>query len=190
VWFIHARCNFYTQSVISTRTHTRLASASIVRFLHAECTHESKFDTYAFEFDTPECDLYTLEWDSYTQSVISKPRMRFQNAWVWFQHAECEFNPQSVILHTECDIHSQEGSFDTYACDLYTKSGISTRILILTFMNVITTLTTVISTRRVWFYTQIVVFTPTRVILTRVRVNMTLASVMTTRSRVISTRRL
>jgi hypothetical protein len=54
VWFIHTEYNFYTQSVISTRTsvnsaRTRLVSARIVRFLHAECafyTQGTKLDTY------------------------------------------------------------------------------------------------------------------------------------------------
>jgi hypothetical protein len=47
VWFLHAECNFYTQSVISTR--------SVI---------------YKCDYDTHDCDFHTHKSEFYTQSVI------------------------------------------------------------------------------------------------------------------------
>jgi hypothetical protein len=53
--------------------------------------------------------------------------------------------PHSVILHAECDFHTQKCNFDTYECDYNTLSVISTR------KSVISTRTRLVSTRKVRF---------------------------------------
>jgi hypothetical protein len=103
-----------------------------------------KFDTDACKYDPHECDFYTFECDSYTQSVISTQYVISTGT--------------SVILHTEFGSTSHKSNFDTYVCEydthecdndtfecgFYTQSVMSTRIVILTYTNVITKLTTVI----------------------------------------------
>jgi hypothetical protein len=115
--------------------------------------HESKFETW-FLYDRvwhlhTESNFYTQcvilhKIDIYTQSTISLRR-------VWFYS-------QSVILHKGCGFHSKENNVDTFGskydtheydndtheCDLCMQSVISTRIVVLTRTNVITTLTTVV----------------------------------------------
>jgi hypothetical protein len=63
VRFPHAKCDFYTQNVISTRK---------VWFLHAECNFHPQCDVemHLCNFDAYDCDFNTHESDIYTQSVI------------------------------------------------------------------------------------------------------------------------
>jgi hypothetical protein len=93
VRFSHAECDFYdthecdsykfkydscTQSVIPTHsvisTGTNAIPTRTRLILHAKCgfySHESSFNTFAYEYDTHECDNDTQEYDLYTQNVIS-----------------------------------------------------------------------------------------------------------------------
>jgi hypothetical protein len=71
-------------NVISTRT--RVISTRKVQFSMAECdftrtvwfphSHECNSDTYEFDYDTFELDLYT-------QSVIFTHKVQFQHAQEW-----------------------------------------------------------------------------------------------------------
>jgi hypothetical protein len=95
VWFPHAQCDSYTQSVISTRR---------VWFPHAEC------------------DFYTHTVKNTRTRVISERKVWFQHARVWFIYAECDLFTQSVIftrsvwfLHAECNFQTQ-CDFDTHKC--------------------------------------------------------------------------
>jgi hypothetical protein len=85
MWSIQEKCNFHTHSDFDTHKcendfhdcgyntqKSDFYTQSVI--LHAECafyTRDSKFCMYASEYDTHEYDLYTLECDSYMQSVIS-----------------------------------------------------------------------------------------------------------------------
>jgi hypothetical protein len=106
VWFIHAECNLFMKSVIST--HIRVISRRRVEFWQ-ECVWlwhsrirlqhaQEYFDTYACKYDTHECDFYMLECD--------------------FLHAECNF-------HTHCDFNTHEYDNDTHKYDFYKQSLIS-----------------------------------------------------------------
>jgi hypothetical protein len=76
-------CNFWTQSVISTRTNVIYIRR--VWFFKTECNFQTQcdFNTHKYDYDTHNCDFHT-------QSVISTRK-------VWFLHAECHFYTQSVI---------------------------------------------------------------------------------------------
>jgi hypothetical protein len=108
--------------------------------LQANCafyTHESKFDTYACDFNTidrHQLDSNTHKIDFYTQSTIST---------------------HSVILHADCGFHTHESNIDTYASEYDThkcandthKSDLDTHRLISTHRSVILTLTSMITIR-------------------------------------------
>jgi hypothetical protein len=111
VWFQHAKCDFYTQSVIYLcrvwflyarmwLQHARVWFQHAQEwFLHAKCNFhpqseilyaECNFDTYACEYDTHECDYDTHKIDFYTQSTISTRR-------VWFYIQSVVSTPARVI---------------------------------------------------------------------------------------------
>jgi hypothetical protein len=144
VWFSRThKCNFdtydthecdfnthkigvYTQSKISTR-RVWFSTQSVI--LHAECaayTHENKFDTYASEYDTHECDFYSLE--------------------LWFLHAEFNFYMECAFGKHECDSNTHEWDFNTHKIDFYTHGTISTGRVWFYMQSVLSTHTRVIST--------------------------------------------
>jgi hypothetical protein len=92
IWFQHAKCDFYTQNFISSRTNVittriKVISTRKVQFPPAECDfymHDCNVDTDACEYDTHECDYDTLEDHLYKLSAIS--------------HAKCDFYTQYVAL--------------------------------------------------------------------------------------------
>jgi hypothetical protein len=134
VWFIYLECDFYTQSVISTRK---------VWFLHKECnfhTH-SDVETQKCDNDTHDCDFNTHKSDFYTQSVmltrmsviLHSRKKLWNHSSVWCSHTHCDDTRTSVIseckvwfqhaqvlfIYVECDFYTQ--------CNFYTQSGIYTR---------------------------------------------------------------
>jgi hypothetical protein len=149
VWFqhafLHADCDFHSQSVISTRrvwfytqsgiyTHTSViltrksvimkltsvihARSNVIYTRRMSFAHAVLFWPHKCDYDTYECAINIQKSDFYTQSVISTRR-------VWFIVAEREFYMQ---------------------CYFYTYTNvIATRTI------VISTRKRVISTRRVWF---------------------------------------
>jgi hypothetical protein len=77
VWCLHAYCvehthefNFWTQSVISTRTSVIYLRR--VWFPHAECNFQTQFnfDTHKCDYDTYNCDFNTHKSNFYAQSVM------------------------------------------------------------------------------------------------------------------------
>jgi hypothetical protein len=97
------------------------------------CTHESKFDTYAHE-----CDLYMLEFDSYTQSVICTCSVTSTGKNVIQTHTS--------VISTRKKWISKRRVRSPYAeCDLYMQSVISTST------SVVSTRTRLVSTRIVRF---------------------------------------
>jgi hypothetical protein len=70
VWFIHAECDLYTQSVISIwRVWFQHAQ---MWFPHAECdfdTYECDYDTNECDYDPHECDYDTHECDLNTDEL-------------------------------------------------------------------------------------------------------------------------
>jgi hypothetical protein len=108
VRFPHAECDFYTQSLISTRRvwcwhvwvwlwHSRDCLWHSYHTLHVEITLVCGEHTHKCKFNTHECDLYM-------QSAISTLRVWFHSCvWCllayWDDHThECNFWTQSVIF--------------------------------------------------------------------------------------------
>jgi hypothetical protein len=124
VWFLHAECNFHTQSVTSTRRLSLLHAQEW--FLHAECD----VDTYERDYDS-----HTLGWMSYVLKLHSACR---NHSCVWCSHAycdehtyKCNFWTQSVIsIHTSV-IYISKVRISHAECDFHTQSVTSTRRLTL-----------------------------------------------------------
>jgi hypothetical protein len=77
VLFLHAECDFYTESVISIRTFGE--------------KHECDFNAQFGFGDTHGCDFNTHKSDFYTKNAISTHR-------VWFYTQTVIFTHTSVIL--------------------------------------------------------------------------------------------
>jgi hypothetical protein len=117
VWFLHAECNFYTQSVISKRSviltrrnvittlTTVISTRKTVIFTrrvwcwhvwvwlwHSACrNHSFVWCSHAY------CDEHTHECNFWTQSVNLTRTALIYIRRVWFIFVECEFHTQSVI---------------------------------------------------------------------------------------------
>jgi hypothetical protein len=124
--------DFYTQSVILTRMSMIMKLTSVITTLTNVIT------TRTSVISTRTKLLSTRRVRFYTQRTIL--------------HAECGFHTHGVILtHRRVNL-TLTSVITTRECDFYTQSVISTRIVILTPTNVITTFTTDCDfTRRVWF---------------------------------------
>jgi hypothetical protein len=183
----------------------------LIKKKSAITTHTNVILTRTRVFPPEQCDFTRKVWFSHTRVLFWHLRVWLRHDWVWFIHAKCNFYTQIVIStctsvnsprlrsisarivsfsYTECDFYTNEGKFDTYACeydtlecDFYSQSVISKST------NEIPTRTSVISTSRVWFYMHSVVSTNTRLVFTRIQVNMTLTSMITIGTRVNYTRR-
>jgi hypothetical protein len=156
--------------------------------IYAECyfyTH-CDFKTHECDYDPHDCDVNTHKKDLCMPSVIfiwkDFDTNEYDNARVWFLHEECYFHTHCAFDTLECDhdihdcgfnmhkkdFYTQSVILDTYECDFYTQSVVFTCLLILTRMNVTTTLTYECDydTQECELYTHELNFNTMRVILT------------------------
>jgi hypothetical protein len=122
VWFIYAKCNFYTQNVISTRK---------VCFLHEECDLYTQSVIYTRNVMLKRTNVITTlptVISTYTR-LISTRRVWCWHVWVWLWHSYV-LKPHSVydvnpytVMNTRTSVISERKvwfqDFNTHQCDLY-----------------------------------------------------------------------
>jgi hypothetical protein len=100
-------CNFWTQSVISTRTSVIYIRR--VWFIYVECDLFTKsviFTRRAWFLNT-ECNFYTH------RVILTRS--------VWFLRAECSFQTQYDVETQKFDYETLSCDFNTHKSDLYTQ---------------------------------------------------------------------
>jgi hypothetical protein len=118
VWYSHAycdehthKCNFWKQSVNSTRTSVIYLRSVIftrtVWFLHAEYNFQKQcdFGTQKCDYDTYNCDFYIHMSDFYTQSVMLT-RMSMTLTKVILTLVRVKTAPLRVEITLLCDFHT------------------------------------------------------------------------------------
>jgi hypothetical protein len=124
VLFLHAESDFFTQSVISTRSVISIDRNVISTFQHAK-------DWFLYA----EYDFTRGVWFPHTRVIwhvcvwIWLSRVWFiHEVWfireVWFLHAGCNFHTQCDFDTHTCDHDALDCDFNRHKGDFYTQSGI------------------------------------------------------------------
>jgi hypothetical protein len=138
VWFIHAKCVFYTQSVFLTCVGMNLTHTSMIR------TRKKWFWQAGVWFIHVECDLFT-------QSVILKRIMRFSDSKCDLNKYEYDFDTHVYGLYTQSMILTHLSAIYSLECDFQTDNEISEAECNLTCTNMIYTHKVLFWYAQVWF---------------------------------------